>query len=202
MITLRHWKVCTATFKSPLVQAAQSPPASRGCCSGATSALNYHIRAQELAEHLAVLKIIFSAEHLLWEQVSRMRSTAGRKAEILKQEEPTCPGLKGFWLHLRWKQEGCTLTGLWLCVPWDLSVPSFISPYCCHVLLCCRLWAPLKWRKLWRGPEAEPTWDSISQKLPKDTKLLGQGPYWKHPRPMQTRPAEVALQTSPVGLQC
>lgn len=69
-----------------------------------------------------------------------MRSTAGRKAEILKQEEPICPGLKGFWLHLRWKQDVSTLTGLWLCVPWFLSVPSFISPLTAVMSFCAACW--------------------------------------------------------------
>lgn len=70
-----------------------------------------------------------------------MRSTAGRKAEILKQEEPICPGLKGFWLHLQWKQEASTLTGLWLCAL-VLICPFFISPLTAVMSFraaCCEL---------------------------------------------------------------
>lgn len=105
-----------------------------------------------------------------------MKSTAGSKAEILKQEQPICTGLKGFWFHVRWKQEVSTLPGVWPCVPpWHLSVPSFLSPPTAVTSLSTlHVWAPLKW-----GEERI----LISQALPEDTKLRGHVPHRKHWRP-------------------
>lgn len=87
-----------------------------------------------------------------------MKPATGRKAEILKQKEPISSGLKGLWLHLRWKKEVSTLMGGGACLPCIYSVPLSTSSLASksYPPLCTARGEPRISEASGEGVEAEP----------------------------------------------